>query len=86
MAAICVQGLARWSPTAKAQAPAVPGVDVDKLAATIMNVGQYRGNIDYVEEVAPADARFNPPQSVRFQRVKVPMLAQPDGARDHGLG
>ena len=57
---------------------AVPGVDVDKLAATIMNVGQYRGNIDYVEESRTiADARFNPPQSVRFyQRVKVPMLAQ----------
>jgi len=57
---------------------AMPGVNVDKLAATIMNVGQYRGNIDYVEESRViADPKYTQPQAVRFyQRVKVPMLAQ----------
>jgi len=56
----------------------MPGVDVDKLAATIMNVGSYRGNIDFVEECRVIqDANYVMPQSVRFyQRVKVPMLAQ----------
>ena len=57
---------------------AVPGVDVDKLAATIMNVGQYKGNIDYVEESRViSDPNHVAPKAVRFyQRVKVPMLAQ----------
>ena len=54
------------------------GVDVDKLVARIMDVGAYRGNIDYVAECrAVTDPRFVPPAAVRFyQRVKVPMLAE----------
>ena len=57
---------------------AMSGHDVDKLAATIMNVGSYRGNIDYVEESrVVSDPQYVPPKAVRFyQRVKVPMLAQ----------
>ena len=53
------------------------GIDIDKLAGCIMNVGAYRGNVDHVEESRViSDARFSPPQAVRFyQRVKVPMLA-----------
>jgi len=53
------------------------GVDVDKLAACIMNVNSYRGNVDHVEESrAISDSRYAPPKAVRFyQRVKVPMLA-----------
>ncbi|HCH64836.1 MAG TPA: hypothetical protein DFR83_18670 [Deltaproteobacteria bacterium] len=56
----------------------MPGIDVDALAATIMNVGEYRGNIDYVEESRViADPQYAGSKSVRFyQRVKVPMLAQ----------
>ncbi len=55
----------------------ISGVDVDRLAACILNVGAYRGNVDYVEESRViADARYAPPGAVRFyQRVKVPMLA-----------
>jgi len=53
------------------------GVNVDKLAACIMNVNSYRGNVDHVEESRSiADSRYATSQAVRFyQRVKVPMLA-----------
>lgn len=53
-------------------------VDVDRMAAAIMDVDHYKGNIDYVEESRSiADSRFTPPAAVRFyQRIKVPMLAQ----------
>ena len=56
----------------------MPGIDVDKLAATIMNVGEYQGNIAYVEECRViADPKYVSPTAARFyQRVKVPMLAQ----------
>ena len=56
----------------------IPGIDVDKLASKIMNVGEYRGNIDFVEEARLiADPNHKPPTSARFyQRVKVPMIAQ----------
>jgi hypothetical protein len=56
----------------------ISGVDVDQLAAAIMNVGQYQGNIDYVEESRViADPSYVPPTSARFyQRVKVPLLAK----------
>jgi len=54
------------------------GVPVDKLAACVLDVAAYRGNIDYVEESRViADPRYAPPAAVRFyQRVKVPMLAE----------
>ena len=54
------------------------GVDVDRLAARIMDVANYKGNIDYVEEsrIVPGP-EHSPPKAVRFyQRVKVPMLAE----------
>jgi hypothetical protein len=56
----------------------VPTVDVEKLVSRIMDVGSYRGNIDYVEESRPIqDPSYTPPKAVRFyQRVKVPLLAQ----------
>ena len=51
------------------------GVDVDKMAARIMDVGNYKGNIDYVEEGRVI--KDNMPESVHFyQRIKVPVLAQ----------
>jgi len=54
----------------------IAGVDVDKVAAAIMNVGEYRGHIDYVEEsrVIP-DRNYKPPKSVHvYQRLKLPVL------------
>jgi hypothetical protein len=58
----------------------LPGVSVDvaRMAGRIMDVGSYRGNIDYVEEsrVIPDPAHV-PPTSVHFyQRIKVPVLAE----------
>jgi len=51
------------------------GVDVDKMAARIMDVGNYKGNIDYVQEGRVI--KDNRPESVHFyQRIKVPVLAQ----------
>ena len=53
-------------------------VDLDKMAARIMDVSSYRGNIDYVEEsrVVP-DPVHTPPTAVHFyQRIKVPVLAE----------
>lgn len=55
----------------------LPGaVDVDAIAARIMDVDHYKGNIDYLDESRSiGDPRFVPPQQVRFyQRVKVPVL------------
>lgn len=53
------------------------GVPVDAVAARVMDVDHYVGNIDYVVECrAIADAATSPPSSVRFyQRIKVPVLA-----------
>ena len=73
--------IARWRfdgrPTGEALGllPA-PGIDVAAVAARILDVDRYRGNVDHVEECRSiADARFSPPQSVRFyQRVKLPVL------------
>ena len=50
-------------------------VDVEKMAARVMDVAHYKGNIDYVEESRVlAD---NLPESVHFyQRIKVPVLAE----------
>jgi len=56
----------------------LPGVsvDVDAFAARVMDIGHYRGNIDYVEESRAVDGpEHAPPQAVRFyQRIKVPVL------------
>jgi hypothetical protein len=55
----------------------LPGVrvDVEKMAARVMDVGHYSGNIDFVvESRVVSDKR---PESVRFyQRIKVPVLAE----------
>lgn len=53
-----------------------PGIDVDAVAARVMDVEHYVGNVDHVEECrAVPDPTFSPPQSVRFyQRIKVPLL------------
>ena len=53
-------------------------VGLDAMVARIMDVGSYRGNIDYVEEsrVVP-DPAHTPPAAVHFyQRIKVPVLAE----------
>jgi len=54
----------------------VSGVDVDAMAARIMDVDHYHGNVDHVEECRTvADGAYSPPQSVRFyQRIKIPVL------------
>jgi len=54
----------------------IPDVDVDKLAATIMNVGAYKGHIDYVEESRViSDRECKPPGCVHgYQRIKLPVL------------
>ncbi len=56
----------------------VGGIDVDRLAARIMDVDHYKGNIAHVEECrAVSDPAYQPPKAVRFyQRVNVPMLAR----------
>ena len=57
----------------------LPGVtvDVDRMAARIMDVGSYRGNIDYVEESRVISGAHSGPKSVHFyQRIKVPVLAE----------
>ncbi|MCO4771043.1 MAG: hypothetical protein KDA24_13495 [Deltaproteobacteria bacterium] len=52
------------------------GVDVEAMAARIMDVDHYRGNVDHVEECRTVpDGAYSPPQSVRFyQRIKIPVL------------
>lgn len=52
-------------------------VPVDKLVARIMDVANYKGNIDYVAEsrVVPGPEN-DPPRAVRFyQRIQIPMLS-----------
>jgi len=53
-----------------------PGVNVDAVAARVLDLGHYKGNIDFVDECRVVDdPRFTPPASTRFyQRVKVPIL------------
>lgn len=55
----------------------VAAVPVDKMVARIMDVGSYKGNIDYVVESRAVPGPENePPRVVRFyQRVQIPMLA-----------
>jgi len=54
----------------------IRGIDVDKLAATIMNVSEYQGNIPYVQESRViANPDHVPPESVHFYlRLKMPKL------------
>lgn len=54
----------------------VTGLDVDRMAACIMNVDGYTGNIDYVVESRNIDdPRFQPPGAQRFyQRIKLPVI------------
>lgn len=56
----------------------LPGVsvDVDRMVDRIMDIGQYRGNIDYVEESRVVSGpEHQPPGAVRFyQRIKLPVL------------
>lgn len=61
----------------------VAGADPAKLIDAVMAVDNYVGNVDHVEECRSiADARFSPPEAVRFyQRVKIPVL----GAVHHEL-
>ena len=61
----------------------VSGVNVDKMAACVMDVDHYRGNVDHVEECRSIpDPQYSPPKSVRFyQRIKIPVL----GALHHEI-
>lgn len=54
----------------------VPNVDAKRFFARVMDVDHYTGPIPHViESRAIADARFVPPQQVRFyQRIKIPLL------------
>jgi len=55
----------------------ITGFDVDKLAASIFAVGEFPGNIDYVEEtrVIP-DPKYKPPKAIHYyQRLKLPLLS-----------
>ncbi len=61
----------------------IPGMDAAKVAAAIMDVDHYKGNVEHVVECRSVqDSRYAPPQQVRFyQRVDIPML----GAIQHEL-
>jgi hypothetical protein len=55
---------------------AVPGVDVEKFLARVMDLGAYVGPIPHVVEsrIVP-DPAHTPPRAARFyQRVKIPLL------------
>ena len=54
------------------------GLDVEALAARVMDVDHYVGNVDAVVECRSiSDSRFSPPGSVRFyQRIKIPALGE----------
>ncbi len=54
----------------------IAGVDPEALIARVMDVDNYVGHIDHVEESrAIADDRFTPPDQVRFyQRISIPIL------------
>ena len=52
------------------------GVDVERMAAAVLDLDHYAGNIEFVVDarVVP-DPRFTPPATTRFyQRVKIPVL------------
>jgi len=54
----------------------VSDVDPEKLIQCVMDVNNYVGNIDYVEECRSIqDSRFETPEQVRFyQRIKIPII------------
>lgn len=54
----------------------VPGVDAKRFLSRVMDLDQYKGAIPHVvESRSVPDARFMPPQKLRFyQRVKIPLL------------
>jgi len=54
----------------------IANIDVDMLVATIMNVSEYRGNVDYIEESrAVPDPNCNPPRCVHvYQRFRLPFM------------
>lgn len=77
-----------WShggrPTSEAVAiMPIAGVDPAKVIDAVMDVDHYVGNIDHVAACrAVADARFVPPEQVRFyQKVDIPVI----GAIQHEL-
>lgn len=76
-------------PTSEGLGMLATSVSVDALAARILDVDHYTGNIDYVVEsrVVPGPPH-DPPRQVRFyQRIKVPVLAEIQQElllRDHG--
>lgn len=55
-----------------------PAADPDRVAAAILDLGHYVGNIEHVVECrAVTDPRYAPPTTTRFyQRVDIPMLGQ----------
>lgn len=61
----------------------IAGMNAEGVAAAIMDVDHYRGNVEHVVECrAIADSRYTPPERVRFyQRIDIPML----GAVHHEL-
>lgn len=54
----------------------IPGVDPDRVAAAVMDLDHYVGNVEHVSECRIiADDRFQPPSAARFyQRVDIPLL------------
>ncbi len=54
----------------------VDHVDPEALIASVMDVDNYTGNIDHVEESrSVSDSRFEPPEKVRFyQKISIPVL------------
>ncbi len=55
---------------------AIPGVDPAKVIDAVMDVDHYVGNVEHVSVCrSVADARFSPPEAVRFyQKVDLPLL------------
>lgn len=54
----------------------IPGVDPHRVIDAVMDVDHYVGNVEHVKVCrSTRDARFTPPESVRFyQRVDLPLL------------
>lgn len=54
----------------------IAGLDPQKVIDAVMDVDHYVGNVEHVKVCrAIADARYTPPQAVRFyQRIDLPML------------
>jgi hypothetical protein len=54
----------------------IPGLDPEKVMDAVMDVDHYVGNVEHVGACRSiADARFTPPEAVRFyQKVDLPLL------------